>query len=397
MLLDKNLKVLGITQEDYADLYLSSALQSDAVTVNNFNVFMYREVSQTGMYESISWNLPKHILQSRNGQRWINKGSISDVLTECELVDFELNSSQFPSSLFNTFFENALTPNAEYDLGEFLAPMLELILRAKRNSVQELAMFLNHPDIPAVAESTYLDVDKTTPNPLVTAVRPASMTVQTFLDFHDQQTIKYSASNFGRTGWVSKLDNMVAGFNPNGYAQHFHQIADADVNNGKYIGSVEQLFEDMIDASSHEMQEMIDSDEPPVFMVSSAVYKKYVEELKNLGTAIEYLELKTGGITRNAVMYDGIPVVKTNEFDVFGRNTGKERMRAILTAQQNIIILSKVTPVQNDVFKEEAGLIVQKSPIVRDKGRVDVFANSSVGAGYVEYKLVTYARSNENL
>ena len=405
---NSNERALGISKEEFAEVYEKAVLLSADILANQLGIYSYRKVGKNNVFAHLGMDIPRFPFQGRIGNKWLPKGHIDQIRSEAELVDVELNMSQFPDGFFHgaaeNFFEYALEPNAEYDISVLIEPILSVVMKAKRDGLTDLSMFLNHPDIPAIATETYNDDLKATANATVVAAQPADMSLEKWLAFHDQMRVKYDATNFGRTGWVSKLDLLANGTNPNGYATHFKQIADADYSNGQMVGSALDLFDDMIRTSPIALRELVYATNPqdrPVIMASREVFDKFISELQNLGTDIEYLDFIVDG-ERSATNYQvanykGVAVMACPEFEKFDLHTGVKRLRAVLTARGNISILSKVEPINNPVLQGEQGLVVQQSPLLRDKGRIDMMSYTSVGAGICDYDLVVYARSNANL
>lgn len=133
----------------------------------------------------------------------------------------------------------------------------------------------------------------------------------------------------------------------------------------------------------------------PVFKLQSGLFRAY----------IDYLQALPGGSDNHRFIVDGTPVEGTYDFegypvqewadaDIFDFSIGLKNpatghsmnQRAIFCVPDNPTILTNVRATEG----LESGLMIQASPLIKDKGKTWMYMTLGVGAGIAHNDLVTY-------
>lgn len=179
------------------------------------------------------------------------------------------------------------------------------------------------------------------------------------------------------------------------------QISFADSNDGTASGNatlpanITGFFQDMVNLSKPVLKYAREQLQvAPVLEVQDGLfnaYKKYLTTLPGGEAAHRYIV--EGLPVKDAYWWDDYVVYRNSSWDVWDYKigvwddaTGKSlNQRAVFTIPGNKCLVTNVRPRPNT----EAGLQVQQSPLIRDKGRVDMFMTLGVGAGIAHNDLIT--------
>ena len=134
----------------------------------------------------------------------------------------------------------------------------------------------------------------------------------------------------------------------------------------------------------------------PIYLVQSGIFRGYKNYLRALGTEMAHRFILDGEIVPGVLEFDGFAVVNVPEWDMFDYlmgamdpNTGLSKIqRALFTAPRNLTIAYNA--VGGDGMNGSS-MIVQRSPVVRDKGKVYTYSAVALGAGIANDNLIVPA------
>lgn len=133
----------------------------------------------------------------------------------------------------------------------------------------------------------------------------------------------------------------------------------------------------------------------PAYYLQYGLYRAYIDYLETLpGGSDNHRFIVDGTPVPGAYMFEGYPVFHWKDADLFDHSIGLKdpatgyslNQRALFTIPQNLTLL---TNLQNAAGYEDAGLMIQQSPDIRDKGLLSMFMTLGIGAGISHNSLLT--------
>lgn len=192
------------------------------------------------------------------------------------------------------------------------------------------------------------------------------------------------------------------------------KIAYINTNDGSYTGNatvaanIADFLDDMIAASSPELQygEYTEGQVKGVFKLQGGLFKAFKAYMKSVsGSEANWSFIVNGTAVPGMYMYDGYVVMHWADKDLFDNKIGlfdptlkmSKSQEAILTVPENLALLTHVrgsgAGLDDDGNAETAdapGLVIQRSPDIRDKGALFALAQIGIGVGITQRSLVTY-------
>lgn len=198
-------------------------------------------------------------------------------------------------------------------------------------------------------------------------------------------------------GWWGEIEARVH------ETDEFAKVRYVDSNNGTGDGNAINPanvtdYLDQLRASSHIILLNWHRNKPiserPKFVVQGGIFNAYKKYLKALGTEAAHKFIMEGETITGVLEYDGFLVVENPDWDMWDTEMGmwdkmnnrSKIQRALFTANENLCGLFNMRSLEN--FPESA-LVIQTSPLVRDKGRKDMYASFGLGFGVAQPVLMT--------
>ena len=339
----------------------------------------------------MSFSVPKHLLSPRkNGCSWNPKGGLRMNVDTFGTCPVEFDGTQCADAFFGTCFERLFGPgNARNDFYStpeaqaVLAQMITRIYQGLGNSFFDLYNFANHPLITnANTNGTY------------------TVSVAEWEDYVDQMLADSDTGRNACAGLITQLDALKASGNP--YYTMDIPIADIDVATKSYTGSFPALINDMIATASPELQTAIESGVMingrivfPIILATAPEFNAEKERIRSLaGTnelAYRYMIEGMDGVTkleRNVLMLDNMPIIRWEAHAAFDAITGVQSHRVAIVAPGAFGVLHDIDPLREF---EGLGLIIEQSPLLRDKKRIDMTTTFRWGAGIADTNFVVMA------
>lgn len=330
-----------------------------------------------------SWSTPRNLFRARkNGCSWNPVSGPILSVDEYNTCPIEYNGEQCPDAFWNDCWErifgqgndiNNLLATAE---GQALvASMLRQIYTGLGNSFFDLANFAAHPRLTVVNNNGLWQGD-----------------AGSWADYYAQQT------GVDCGGIVTLLDALRA----SGMLNLSVNIPLSDVNTTtkQYTGDIMDLVAAVKAASTPEMKAaMVNgvNGRLPVWLATAPVYEAYLNYIRSLAPgnelAYKFMVQVSDGETmmnREALMLDGMYFIQWDAFGPYDAITGDQSYRLALVVPGVFGVLSDLQDVQGATFGG-AGLIVQQSPLLKDKGLLWMAMNMRFGAGLADTNLITMA------
>lgn len=351
------------------------------------NVNLGRDLK--GRFASLS--TPKHLLSNRkNGCTWDPKGNVRLGIDEFPTCPVEYNGEQCPDIFYGTCFERLFAPGSNTPMTDsaeaqaVLRELLEQIYLGLGNSFFNLYNFANHPIIEEVNTTKKYVVDEVE-----------------WVDYYDQQM----SADCG--GLITQLDLLAD--NPI-YAKYYNlQIAEGasgiNLTTNDYDGDITDLLRSLEKAASPKLRIAINQGVQisgagrrfPVILLTDPEYlalEKYYADMAP-GNELAYkfmLELEDGTtqLMPNMLRWKKMPVIRWEAFTEFDAITGVKSHRAAIVAPGSWGVLGNVDQLENRLFSG-AGLAVQESPLLKDKGKIYMFTTFRWGAAIADAEMCVMA------
>lgn len=137
----------------------------------------------------------------------------------------------------------------------------------------------------------------------------------------------------------------------------------------------------------------------PVILLQTGLYMAYKSYLRSGGTEAAYQFSLNGEVQRDSLMFDGYPVIHMPEWEQHDMDMGRvsasgtnrgysSKQRALFTVLGN---LSGIANLSSIASQPGSGLLIQQSPLLKDKGLYYMYANYGLGAGIAQPELMTAA------
>ncbi len=335
----------------------------------------------------MSFTTPRHILSSRkSGCSWHPKGKVranTDIFPTCPV---EYDGEECPDAFYGTCFERLFGPGndvkdfyATPEAQQLLARLIEKVYLGLGNSFFDLYNFANHPLISEInTNSTY------------------TVGTEEWEDYLDQMT----SGDCG--GLITLMDQLAS----EGMANLSLDIPETDLNiaTGEYTGNIIDLIESLKAAAPAELKQAIASGmlvngqvrRPVVLLAYNEfeAYKAYIRSIAGTNElAYRYMIERQDGMTpmsSNVLMYDQMPVILWEAVSNFDAITGAQSHRAAIVAPGNFGVISDINSITNQQFNGQ-GLVMQQSPLLKDKGKIFMTTTYRWGAGIADPKFLVMA------
>jgi hypothetical protein len=152
--------------------------------------------------------------------------------------------------------------------------------------------------------------------------------------------------------------------------------------------NITDFLRDMIKKSHPLLQAWSNMDKR--FKLQPELFDALIQYYQSRNTEASMAFLVNGVPVQDATTFNGIPVLKDNDANMYDYTTGNmsKKARAILTVRENLTVLFNALPLEG--FGNDS-LIVQKSLQVKDKGKSYMYGAWGLGAGIAQPQLITAA------
>jgi len=372
--------VLDLDVHDANALVLEPAFNYDNVFQRNLSVYKF-EIGKT-KFRMTHLSRPQNVLQPKLGcDDWVPTVGFSLRPWEISSVEYELMGEQCPD---------------EFDLG---------CARNLKTSADELnRLGGSNPTINAIEMAMAMQ----TRSALVDSVYKIAW----FGDINFSAKVTSGAVNISalplkeqtkltnmlqhHNGWWSEITARV------GQSGEYVKIRYVDTNDGTSGGNAtnpaniaDYLRE--LRMASHPILQFWNLDRPngewPVYLLQRGLFDALIAYYRSLGTEIANQLIMDGIPNQRVTTFDGYTVIMMPEWDMYDYETGNtaasggsKKQRAIFTAVQNLCGVAHANTVEG---MPDSALVIQKSPLIKDKGKSWMYASLGVGFGIAQPILMT--------
>lgn len=325
----------------------------------------------------------KHLLKARTrGCTWDPRTGVRMNVDTFPTCAIEYQGEQCSDVFFDNCFERLLAPGNE-DLAatpegqQILLEMIRNINIGLGNSFHMLYQYAEHPLIVAANTSANYLVNDTE-----------------WTDFYNQQM----SGNCG--GLITQLDALkTAGYR--GYT------TDVPVNTttGAFNGTFSSLYDQVYDSASPDLRTAIDNGimmsdgnvRYPIVLATSEVYRALQSYINSLAPgnqqAFNYQITGMDGVTGinwNVLKWNGLPVVRWEAAADFDAIVGTKQHRLAIVAPGNFGALANIDAIEEAQWNG-LGLVVQKSPLLKDRQKYYMYTQLRWGAGIADVDMSAMA------
>lgn len=372
--------LLDLDVHDTLDLLLEPAFQYGDPLQSNLGIYKFDfGVNKKRM---IHLNKPKHTLQPKTPcNNWnpnIRFGLRADFI---KTEDYEINGEQCPDQFDEGCLRNLRNSPNEIEritqrtpeIDAMDAAMIMQLRETLKDDFYRVAYFGNK-NFAAFVEQGYYDLTGYTPDEKENLIRMMSVTYGWFaeitartLEPDDRHRIRYIDTNNGTVqGNAMRPENIVA------FLKNMRMRAKTVLKNWHRNKPLAQR---------------------PKYYLQPGLYNAYKEYLRAGGTEAAYQFSIDGEEIVGVLKFDNFLVMEMPDWEVWDSevgnidpNTGYSyTQRALFTVDENLCGL-----INSQALEEypSSGLLIQTSPLIRDKGRKDMYGAFSFGFGVAQPSLM---------
>jgi hypothetical protein len=375
--------ILDLDTHDMNSLVLEPAFQYENIWQRLTGV--YKVVLGKSKYRMTHLSEPKNNLQPKTScKNWnptVSFGLRPDEVGTCE---FELNGEQcldeFDQGCFRNLREAADTvtkdPGATITAIEMAMAMQ--LRRGIGNDAYKIAWF-GDPDFRADAASGVYDLSAM---PAAEKEKMIAMMEHCSGWFNEIVARTSETAEYGKVRLVNSNDGTASG-------------------NALNPSNITGFLQDMIN-NSHPILRFWNRQRPqsewPMFLLSPDLFSALIEYYRSVGQVDQRMFIMNGTPVPGMTTFDGYPVMEVPEWLMFDYETGgmltsgayigkTKKQRALFTAKENLVALAHARTLEGDFAG--SSFVIQKSPILKDKGARYMYGAWGMGFGIAQPVLMT--------
>lgn len=369
--------IASLNVHNLVTLGLEPRLNNDNILQSAMGGKLYRII--TGVKDKVKMNhlsKPNNGLQPRtNCKDWSPSLSVAFRSTELTVCSFELMAEQCEDDFnagclrnLEAVGNNMIDMGASAQLSEIQAAAVMLTMETITDDIYEIAWF-GDTEFSDANDQWHSDLSQ--------------------MDVADAEHLKKKIRHC--EGWWKEIVERTAETAP------LEKVRYVDSNDGTAGGNatnpanVTTFMQTMINQSSSKLRTWAKARpmaERPVFLLQSEIYQAYITYLTSLGNDEAFRLLVNGTPVEGVYTFKGYPVMEVSEWSIFDEKIGAggKNQRALFIAQENLVIGIDADSVAG---YQGQGLVVQKSPLVKDKGMYYMYTALKLGARIAYPELVT--------
>lgn len=210
------------------------------------------------------------------------------------------------------------------------------------------------------------------------------------------------------TGWFNELIARTS------ETDRFGKVRLVDANDGTASGNalnpsnIIGFLDDMISNSDPILRfwnRRRPQSEWPMFMLTPDLFKALTDYYRSIGDLNQRAYIQDGLPVPGMTTYDGYAVMEVPEWLMFDIETGSmltsgaysgksKKQRALFIAKENLVALAHAQTIQGDFAG--SSFVIQKSPVLKDKGVRYMYGAWGMGFGVAQPVLVTLGLNSSN-
>ena len=205
-------------------------------------------------------------------------------------------------------------------------------------------------------------------------------------------------------GWWAELMARTVEIDPN------RRVNAVDTNDGTAAGNatnpanIVQFLNELVFVKSDPLLQYWgrrQGEMGSVILLQRELYRAYIEYLQSAGCQNDCMLIVNGTPVQGAYTYQGYPVIEVPEWTMFDLEFGgmdangrSRNARAVFTARENLCIATDTDELAGFAG---AGLMIEKSPHLRDKGKYEMYAGYKFGFGIAHPRLITIGYNSSDV
>lgn len=375
--------LLDLPVQEAQKLYLEAAIVADNPLQNNLGLFTVEMGKDK--FKMLQMRMHDNNLQPKSGcDTWnptVRAGLSADTIS---VTDYEMNGEycgdEFDAGCARLMRQPLGEGAAASGLNEFDNAMVTMLRRSLQNDIHSVVWFSD------TAIRSKVDVAFYGENPY----SRDPIQKERMLTMLEQQD-----------GVWAEIEARTMSSNP------MAKIAYVDTNNGVQAGNatraenITDFLDDMITAATPQLrswnyQNESNTFDRPAFFLQDGLYRAYKKYLRSRDLEASHKFMIEGEVVRDVLMYDGYAVMRIPEWEqhdakmgrvtLTGNNAGySSKQRALFTTLGNLSIVANMNSIES---QPGSGLIIQASPLLKDKGKTWMYADYGLGMGVAQPDLV---------
>ncbi len=210
------------------------------------------------------------------------------------------------------------------------------------------------------------------------------------------------------SGWFNELIARTAETDPNGKVRLVNANDGTASGNALNPSNIIGFLDDMI-AASHPILRFWNRNRPqsewPIFMLTPDLFKALTDYYRSIGDLNQRAYIMDGLPVPGMTTFNGYAVMEVPEWLMFDIETGSmltsgayagnsKKQRALFIAKENLVALAHARNLEGDFAG--SSFVIQKSPIVKDKGIRYMYGAWGMGFGVAQPVLVTLGLNSSN-
>jgi hypothetical protein len=373
--------ILDLDTHTANEVVLEPAFQYENIAQNTLGVYMFKFGQDKLRMTHLS--KPGNMLQPRSGcDTWNPTIRLSMRPDEIVVSDYEVNGEQCPDEFDEGCLRNLrgdmpwTFPNYGPELTALDRAMIEQVRRGLVDDIYKVAHF-GDQSIRLKLAAGDINLDHLSPDQKENFLVQMEVTDGWWTEIEGRayssdpyQKVRYVDSNNGTLAGNATVPANVAAF-----LRKLRMTSSMVLRNWNRSGSIEQR---------------------PMYLVQPGIFQALLQYYQGLGLEQSFAYIREGAPVLGVLRFENHLVVEIPEWDVYDFETGNmdettgysKKQRALFIAPEN---LTGVANFRNLQSIPGSGLVVQNSPVLRDKGKKFIYYAFGMGFGLAQPQLVTAA------
>ena len=365
--------LLDLDTHDANALVLEPAFNYDNVFQRNLGIYKF-EIGKT-KFKMTHLSRPTNVLQPKTGcDDWNPTVNFSLRPYEIDSVEYELNGQQCPDEFDEACARNLKEASDEIDRLGATVDAIEMAMAMQTRA--------------AIVDSTF----KIAWFGNTTFGAEAAAGAYDLSGLPLKERAKLTAMLEHQNGWWSEIKARTA------LNTEFGKVRYVDSNDGTADGNATDPgniadYLRQMRLSAHPILQFWNLNRPrtewPVYLLQRGLFQALITYYQSLGTEMANQLIIDGLPVPNATTFDGYPVLLMPEWDMFDFETGNidatsgqsKKQRALFTANMNLCGVAHFRSLDG---RPESALAIQKSPLLKDKGKSWMYASMGIGFGLAQ-------------
>jgi hypothetical protein len=378
-IMDSRTILLDLDTHNALQLLIEPTFQYDNILQRNLGV--YKIETGKDKMRMLHLNKPSNSLQPKQGcEHWNPTVKFNLRPYEIGVCDYELNGEQCPDEFDEGCMRNlrgtldSPDPYNSPAINALMNAMVLLLRESLVDDVYKVAWFGRSNFRELVADGDY-DLSHYSADQREKLISMIQVCDGWWAEIEARV---YDTSDKGRVRWINSNDGTVAGnaINPANVEAYLRKMRLASSPILRFWNRnrpVEQL---------------------PCYLVQTGIFDALLSAYQAKDCCELQMYTLNGEPVPGVLMFEGYQVIAVPEWDMWDHETGQidentgysRNQRALFTAKENLCAIANMSSLAG---RPESSLVIQRSPLLKDKGKTWMFAQYGFGFGIAQPSLMT--------